>query len=114
MHPLVPSLLQHIRDEILFVLEHTKSITRLEFMDDPKLMRAVVRSLEIIGEATKKLPAEFRQENPHIDWRRIAATRDVLIHDYFEVDWDIVLDIAHTKLPGLLIDIEQLIARTNK
>lgn len=59
-----------------------------------------MRSLEIIGEAVKRLPAELTSEEPGIDWRAVAGMRDRLIHDYFGVDYDIVWDVGHQKGPG--------------
>jgi uncharacterized protein with HEPN domain len=69
-------------------------------MADETLKRAFVRSIEIIGEAVKQLPDEFRSEHSAIDWRAIAGTRDNLIHDYFGIDYDIVWDIVTNEIPG--------------
>ena len=62
---------------------------------------AVIRNLEIIGEATKKLPPDLRDRRPGVPWSRIAGMRDVLIHDYFEVDLQIVWDVVKNRLPEL-------------
>ena len=70
-------------------------------MTDETLKRAFVRSIEIIGEAVKRLPDEFRSEQSAIDWRAIAGTRDKLIHDYFGIDYDIVWDIVTNEIPEL-------------
>ncbi len=70
-------------------------------MADETLKRAFVRSIEIIGEAVKRLPDEFRSEHSTIDWRAIAGTRDKLIHDYFGIDYDIVWDIVTNEIPEL-------------
>jgi uncharacterized protein with HEPN domain len=101
--------LMHIREEIDFVLRHTNTIDKNTFLSDETLTRAIVRSLEIIGEATKKLPPDFKLLHPQIEWKKIAGTRDVLIHDYFGVDWDIVWDIVVNKLPDLLFQIDLII-----
>ena len=94
-------LLRHILDEVDFVLQSTADKTKDEVINDGILCRAVVRSLEIIGEATKKLDEEFKAGHPYVEWKKMARTRDKLIHDYFGVDYDIVWSIITTKLPVL-------------
>ena len=101
--------LYHILDEVNFVLEHTKGISEEQFLKDEMLTRAVVRSLEIIGEATKKLPEDFKTEHKNVEWKKMAGTRDVLIHNYFGVDWEIVWDIITNKLPELSEQIEDIL-----
>lgn len=61
----------------------------------------MIRSLEIIGEATKKIDDDFKAKYPYVEWKKMARTRDKLIHDYFGVDFDIVWDIISSKLPEL-------------
>ena len=65
------------------------------------MKRAFVRSLEIIGEADKKLPDDFRQRFPEIEWKLIAGMRDKLIHGYFGIDQEIVWDVVTNKVPEL-------------
>ncbi len=65
------------------------------------LCRAVVRSIEIIGEASKKIDEEFKSSHIHIEWKKMAGARDKLIHDYFGIDYDIVWDIIKNKIPDL-------------
>ena len=70
-------------------------------MSDEVLCRASIRSIEIIGEATKKLSDEFKSKHSSIEWKKIAGTRDKLIHDYYGIDYDIVWDILRTKIKEL-------------
>lgn len=71
------------------------------FAADKKTVNAVIRSLEVIGEATKKIPPEIRQHYPLLPWREIAGMRDKLIHEYFGVDLEIVWTTIQTDLDGL-------------
>lgn len=91
-------LIKHIQDETAFILNHTENLTREEYLMDEVLCRASIRSLEIIGEATKKLSNDFKNEHSQIEWKKIAGTRDKLIHDYYGIDYDIVWDILTSKI----------------
>lgn len=68
---------------------------------DPKTFDAVIRNLEIIGEAVKNLPAQFKENEPSIEWRKIGGLRDILAHQYFGIDGAIIGDVLADKLPQL-------------
>jgi uncharacterized protein with HEPN domain len=102
-------LLRHIEEETVFILQQTEGKKQEEVFVDPVLSRAIVRSLEIIGEAARKLDTSFKEKHPQIEWKKMAGTRDRLIHDYFGVDYDIVWDIIQTKLPDLQKQLSDLI-----
>ncbi len=80
-------------------------------MRDETLKRAVVRSLEIIGEATKKIPADFKIKWDSIKWKNMAGMRDRLIHDYMGVNYSIVWDVIKNKIPELCNQIEGVIGK---
>ena len=100
--------LRHILLEVDYIESRLQNLTMEDFLSDETLKRAFVRSLEIIGEAVKKIPHEFRNMHPGIDWRRIAGMRDRLIHDYLGVDYAIVWDAVTNKLPEFKKDILEI------
>lgn len=109
MFPSNIELLKHILEETSFVLDSTTGKSKEDVINDPILSRALVRSLEIIGEASNKVHPDFKSLYPHVEWRKMSGTRNRLIHDYFGIDYDIVWDIIISKLPDLKNDISEII-----
>ena len=105
----IENYLRHILDEIEYLLKESKDLNKENFIQNQTLMRAFVRSIEIIGEASKKIPEDIKQIYTDIEWKAIAGMRDRLIHDYFGVDYDIVWDIVTNKIPVLKQEIEKII-----
>ncbi|WP_062123481.1 HepT-like ribonuclease domain-containing protein [Geofilum rubicundum] len=102
--------LKHILDECSFIISVvTPDKSKDDFLEDETLKRAVIRSLEIIGEATKKIPADFKFKWNTIKWRNMAGMRDRLIHDYMGVNYSIVWDVVKNKIPELNIQIKEVI-----
>ena len=102
--------LKHIRDESLYILSITsKGVSKDEFLNDETLKRAVVRSLEIIGEASKKIPADFKIKWDKVKWKDMAGMRDRLIHDYLGVNYSIVWDVIKNKIPELFEQVVRII-----
>ena len=101
--------LRHILDETEYLDGRAKDLSKDDFLNDETLKRAFVRSLEIIGEATKKIHPELRNKYPDVEWRAMAGMRDKLVHDYFGVDYDIVWDVVINKLPKLSQNIKRIL-----
>lgn len=100
--------LHHVLDEIDYIENASFDIDEASFLADETLKRSFVRSIEIIGEAAKKVPADFKAKYREIEWKRIAGMRDQLIHHYFGVDYHIVWDVARNKLPELKRRLTQI------
>ena len=102
--------LKHIRDEIVYIQSVINNETsKDEFLRDETLKRAVVRSLEVIGEATKKIPANIKIKWSSIKWKNMAGMRDKLIHDYMGINYYIVWDVAKNIIPELEKQIASVI-----
>lgn len=107
-------LLRHLLDEIDFLLDQSQSLTFEKFVGNEVMKRACTRSFEVMGEAVKNLPSDFKKKHKDIEWRDIAATRDKLIHQYFGVDWNILWDVMREKLPSLRSKIAVLLEQENE
>lgn len=91
------------------ILRYTNNISRAELEINDEKVSAILYQIAVIGEATKRLSQEFRQQHPEIPWREIAGMRDMLIHKYDQVDFDVIWDVLQNKLPELLTLIEPLL-----
>lgn len=100
--------LEDILQAISSIETYTKSMSFEEFAEDRKTQDAVIRNLEVIGEAAKRIPDNVRKANPGIAWRPAAAMRDFLIHDYPEVDVQAVWDTLKTDLPPFRTAVQKL------
>lgn len=109
MSPSQPEFLRHILDECEFILHSVENKTKEEIINDAILNRALIRSLEIIGEATKNLEEDVTSKYPQVDWKEMAGMRDKLIHGYFGVDYDIVFSTIKNDIPELHHEVLRII-----
>ena len=101
----------HILDETSFLLSHSSRISEEEFAADPVARRAYVRSIEILGEASKRVAPELRARYPDIPWTKMARMRDKVIHHYFGVEYDLVWAVVRQEIPVVHEKLTELIRR---
>jgi len=104
--------LEDILEAAARINTYTSGLSKDQFKADDKTLDAVIRNLEVIGEAAKKVPNGVRKKAPDVDWKRIAGLSDILIHEYFGVDPEIVWDIVQNKLAALESQIKTLLANS--
>lgn len=91
------------------MLRYTRDIDFEQFLADDRTFDAVIRNLQIIGEAVKNIPHDLRDAHPEVEWRKIAGLRDILAHTYFQIENEIIWDIIQNKIPSLQQQINQLL-----
>lgn len=94
-------LLSDILESIDRVTQYIEGLSLETFSEDQKSIDAVVRNLEIIGEAANRLPDEFKGKHPEVEWHKVVGLRNRIIHDYFGIDLEIIWQIIHRDLPAL-------------
>ena len=93
------------------IIEYVGEMSFDRFVSDAKTFDAVIRNLEIIGEAAKRVPEEVRRDSSDIEWKKIAGLRDMLIHEYLGVDSEIIWDIVSNKIPDLIGELHKLLEK---
>jgi uncharacterized protein with HEPN domain len=107
------------RDYKIFLEDILEAVERIvaytgdesDFTADPRTLDAVIRNLLVIGEAVKSIPMSIRHKHPAVEWRKWAGFRDVLIHEYFGIKTDVILDVVKTKLPSMRDEIKKILAK---
>lgn len=104
-----PSLLiEDIIESASKILVYTENLSFEQFTEDSKTIDAVIRNFEIIGEAANRLPENFKDQHPAVDWHRIREFRNRIVHDYFGIDYSIVWEIKESFLPTLISNLKLL------
>ena len=100
--------LEYVLESISLIEEYTADKKKKEILASQQLQDAVIKIIEIIGGAVKQIDEVFIESHHEIEWKKIAGFRDILIHRYFSIDWDIVWDIIQNKVPELREKINKM------
>lgn len=102
--------LKHILESVNIIEDGISKLSEEDFLKNIPAQDAIIRRLEIIGEAVRNLPADLKQSTPNIPWQDIADLRNKLIHEYFGVDAKLVWNVIQNDLPSLKEQIQKLLA----
>jgi uncharacterized protein with HEPN domain len=101
--------INHVKEAIKDIEDFSKGISKDDFLKDKKTQSATIRQIEIIGEAIKNLPDEFKEKYPEIRWRGIAGMRDKIIHHYFGIDVIKIWEVIEKDIPKLKEQINEIL-----
>lgn len=99
----------HILESIADIISYTNGLSWEEFLNDKEKQDAVIRKIEIIGEAARNIPTDFTKQHRYIPWKVISGMRNKLIHEYFSVDLALVWQVVQKDLPKLKVQLEKLL-----
>ncbi len=100
--------LLHAREAAQWALDYAET-GKINFLEDRKTQDAIIRNLEILGEAVKQLSDDLKNEHPEVPWKQIAGLRDKLIHEYFGVNLDLIWEVVETELPKLVKQLKKIL-----
>lgn len=103
------NLLQDILQSAESIFSYTEKVTYDEFVSNKMMIDAVIRNFEIIGEAANRLPEEYKDQCPQVDWFKVRGLRNRIVHDYFGINYDIIWATKEDFLPGLVLAIKGLL-----
>ncbi len=103
-----------IHESAVRIVEYVGAMSNEEFFHDPKSLDAVMLNLAIIGEAAKKIPVVARRRYPSVEWKKMAGLRDIVVHDYFGIDEDIIWDVVTIRIPELKRQIDIMLSDISK
>lgn len=104
--------LEDILESASNILSYLGNLSCEELIRDKMRVDAIVRNFEIIGEAAGKIPQEIREKHPSVEWRKISDFRNVLSHEYFQIDFEIMWDIIENKLPELIDQVRKILEKS--
>ncbi|MBD2314044.1 DUF86 domain-containing protein [Desertifilum sp. FACHB-1129] len=96
------------------IVSFVSGMNQQEFVNDQKTIAAVMYGIAVMGEATKRLSDNFRKQHPELPWRELAGLRDRLVHDYKNIDLDILWDVVSVEIPALLVSLEPLLPKQDE
>ncbi len=102
-------LIEEMLAAIRKIERYTEGMDQVRFHQDEKTVDAVVRNLEVVGEAARRIPAEFTSRHAHLPWRQVAGLRNRIVHDYLGLDLEIIWQVIRHDLANLKIQLEQLL-----
>ncbi|OGW95689.1 MAG: hypothetical protein A2Z81_03235 [Omnitrophica WOR_2 bacterium GWA2_45_18] len=105
--------LDDILEAVKRIEKYTKGLTFDKFREDDLILDGVVRNLEVIGEAVKNIPQSIKEEYSEVEWRKISGMRDILAHEYFGIDVEVIWDIIDEKLPVLKKQVRLILKNNN-
>ena len=100
--------LADIKEAMDRIIAYTAGLSYSQFLEDSKTQDAVMRNLQVIGEAAKKLSVPLKLNSQHLPWKEMAGMRDKIVHDYFGINYDVVWTVSRQEVPTLLPKIEAL------
>jgi len=102
--------LKDMHESSVRIIEYVGAMSCDDFFRDTRSVDAVMRNLAIIGEAAKKIPVDARRRYPSVEWKKMAGLRDIVVHDYFGIDEDIIWDVVTIRIPELKRQIDAMLS----